>query len=196
MSDVEQDKYEVSVVMDAEAMGSSLRRVAEQILGSHPDVDTLALLGILSRGRPLADRLAAHIQELAGKTPRVGSLGITLYRDDLRSGVVPKTLGGGETHFDFTVDGQTVVLVDDVVWTGRTVRAALDEVMDYGRPRRIRLACMVDRGLRELPIQPDFCGMTLTSGPQDHVAVHVNEIDGEDAVLYERYVAEPGEGGG
>jgi pyrimidine operon attenuation protein/uracil phosphoribosyltransferase len=196
MSDAEQTKNEVTVVMDEESMASALLHVAQEIATGTPDIDSLALLGILSRGRPLADRLAAHIQEMTGKAPRVGSLGITLYRDDLRAGRVPEKLGGGQTHFDFSVDGLTVVLVDDVVSAGRTVRAAMDEVMDYGRPRRIQLACLVDRGLRELPIQPDYCGWTVATQPQDHVAVRLKETDGEDVVLLERVATEAKEGGG
>lgn len=196
MSDADRTRYDATVVMDAEAMAEALRQVAGRIVDAHPDLDSLALLGILSRGRPLAERLAALIEELTGRRPRLGSLGITLYRDDLRAGVLPKTLGGGQTHFDFSVDGQTVILVDDVIWTGRTVRAALDELMDYGRPRRVQLACLVDRGLRELPIQPDYCGLCIETRPQDHVAVHLSETDGEDAVLLERHTPAPGEGGG
>jgi pyrimidine operon attenuation protein/uracil phosphoribosyltransferase len=196
MTDAEKLKYEVTVVMDAESMAAALRRVARQIAEANPDVNGLVLLGILSRGRPLADRIAAHIQELTGTAPRVGSLGITLYRDDLRAGVVPEKLGGGQTHFDFNVDETTVVLVDDVVSAGRTVRAAMDEVMDYGRPRRIQLACLIDRGLRELPIQPDYCEWTVVTQPQDHVAVRLKETDGEDVVLLQRGVAEAGKEGG
>ena len=143
MSGAERAKHEITVVMDEQSMAAALVHVAQEIVANNPDVDSLALLGILSRGRPLAERLAAHIRERIGKAPRVGSLGITLYRDDLRAGMVPEKLGGGQTHFDFPVDGLTVVLVDDVVSAGRTVRAAMDEVMDYGRPRRIQLACLV-----------------------------------------------------
>lgn len=196
MSDPDGARDDVTVVMDAGAMEAALRHMAQAIVDATPDMDSLALLGILSRGRPMADRLAAYIADATGKRPRLGNLGITLYRDDLRSGVVPKTLGGGETHFDFSLDGLTVVLVDDVIWTGRTVRAALDEVMDYGRPKRVQLACLVDRGLRELPIQPDYCGWTVETKTEDHVAVRLKETDGEDAVLLERRPPTPEAGGG
>ncbi len=186
--------YETTVVMDAEAMAAAIHHMAQQI-ANNVDTDSLALLGILSRGRPLADRLADALAEMTGRRPPVGSLGTTLYRDDLRAGRVPEKLGGGQTHFDFSVDGLTVVLVDDVISAGRTVRAALDEIMDYGRPQRIQLACLVDRGLRELPIQPDYCGWTVATRPRDHVSVRLKERDGEDVVLLERHIGEAEEGG-
>ncbi len=179
---------EMTVVMDHEAIDAALRRIAQEIVADGEALPDVALLGILSRGRPLADRLAACIESLTGTRPRVGSLATTLYRDDLRSGRVPATVGN-ETHFDFDVDGMTVILVDDVIAAGRTIRAALDEVMDYGRPQRIQLACLVDRGLRELPIQPDYLGWSLATAPNDHVSVRIREIDGEDAVLLERGVS-------
>ena len=179
---------EMTVVMDHEAIDAALRRIAQEIVADSEALSDVALLGILSRGRPLAERLAACIEGLTGTRLRVGSLATTLYRDDLRSGRVPATVGN-ETHFDFDVDGMTVILVDDVIAAGRTIRAALDEVMDYGRPQRIQLACLVDRGLRELPIQPDYLGWSLATAPNDHVAVRIREIDGEDAVLLERGVS-------
>ena len=183
---------EQTVVMDAEAVASALHTLAQKVAAGHSDMTSVVLLGILKRGKPLADRLAALIAEMTGTRPPVGALATTLYRDDLRSGRVPARAGSGETHFDFNVDGVTVVLVDDVLSTGRTIRAALDEVMDYGRPTRIQLACLVDRGHRELPIQPDFLGWSLATEAGDHVSVHLEETDGEDAVLLER--AAPGEG--
>jgi pyrimidine operon attenuation protein/uracil phosphoribosyltransferase len=146
----------------------------------------VVLLGVLSRGRPLADRLAGGIAAMTGAKPKVGSLATTLYRDDLRSGRVQGITGTTGTHFDFDVDGITVVLVDDVLSTGRTTRAALDEIIDYGRPKRVQLACLVDRGLRELPIQADYLGWSLVTEPRDHVFVRLQETDGEDVVLLER----------
>jgi pyrimidine operon attenuation protein / uracil phosphoribosyltransferase len=173
---------EKTVVMDADTMAAALRRMAQEIVVAHEDLSSVALLGILSRGRPLAERLAALVGEMASVTPRVGSLATTLYRDDLRSGRVA-VKAGSETHFDFDVHGQTVILVDDVIAAGRTIRAAMDEVMDYGRPQRIQLACLVDRGHRELPIQPDFLGWSLSTEAGEHVSVLLGETDGEDAVL-------------
>ena len=186
MSTGEDTPMEATVVMTSDAMAHALNHIAQAILERNDDREAVALMGILSRGRPLADRIAAIIEEHTGFRPPVGSLATTLYRDDIRSGLRKPKIGGGETHFDFDVDGRTVVLVDDVISKGRTVRAALDEVMDYGRPARIQLACLVDRGLRELPVQPDFLGWSVTTQPGDHIQVRLNETDGEDLVLLNR----------
>mgnify|MGYP002623919598 CR=1 FL=1 len=179
----ESEQHEVTVVLDADSVAKAVRRLAHEILEAHPDPGDYALMGILSRGRPLADRLASEIQRLRGESPNVGSLSTVLYRDDLRSGRRLPKFGSGETHFDFDVTGIPVILVDDVFATGRTTRAALDEIIDYGRPSRIELACLVDRGVRELPIRPDYVGWTIGTKPEDHVTVHLMETDGEDAVL-------------
>jgi pyrimidine operon attenuation protein/uracil phosphoribosyltransferase len=126
------------------------------------------------------------IHTISGYRPEVGSLATTLYRDDLRSRKSTVSSAKGHTHFDFDVDGRTVILVDDVIYAGRTARAALDEVMDYGRPARIQLACLVDRGLRDVPIQPDYLGQKIETERGDHVAVRLTEIDGEDSVTLQR----------
>jgi len=177
---------EKTVVMGPQAVAAAIQRLAQEITEANSDIDSLVLLGILTRGRPLAERLATAILDMTGHRPRVGSLATTLYRDDVRTGRVAGFTGSTGTHFDFDIDGQTVVLIDDVLSTGRTIRAALDEVMDYGRPRCVQLACLVDRGLRELPIQPDYSGWTLSTTPEDHVSVRLSEPDGEDEVLLER----------
>lgn len=186
MTQSEQRLTQSTVVMTADAVESAIRRMAAEILDALGSSDAFVLLGILSRGRPLADRIAEEINSVTGSAPNVGSLATTLYRDDLRSGMGKPRVGAGETHFDFDVSGVTVVLVDDVISAGRTVRAAMDEVMDYGRPRRIQLACLVDRGVRELPIQPDYLGETIDTHVDDHVSVRLAETDGEDIVLLER----------
>lgn len=173
-----------TVIMSAERVVETIRRLAQEIVDAHPE-GGFALLGILRRGRPLADRLAEAIEPIAGFRPNVGSLATTLYRDDVRSGRTPANVSKGYTHFDFDVNGVDVVLVDDVLYSGRTVRAALDEIMDYGRPARIQLACLIDRGLRELPIQADYLGSAIQTRPTDHVSVRLMEIDGEDIVLLE-----------
>lgn len=178
------------VVMDATTMTSHIHRLAQEIADGNPAIESLVLLGILRRGRPLADRLAHQIGVMTGVTPPVGSLATTLYRDDLRIGIgMPKP--GGNTHFDFNIDDRTVLLVDDVLAAGRTIRAAMDEVMDYGRPQRIQLACLIDRGGRELPIQADYLGWPVATQSNEWVAVRLLEFDGEDAVLLERYPEEP-----
>ncbi|GMV99062.1 MAG: bifunctional protein PyrR [Candidatus Hydrogenedentota bacterium] len=184
MTEATNPAHETTVVLDSNAVRECLVRLAREIATDNPDMESVVLLGILSRGRPLADRLAACIGEMTGHTPLVGSLATTLYRDDLRSGI-RANVANSVTHFEFDVDGATVVLVDDVLSTGRTVRAALDEIIDYGRPARIRLACLVDRGLRELPIQADYLGWSLATRRDDHVTVRLAETDGEDVVLLE-----------
>jgi pyrimidine operon attenuation protein/uracil phosphoribosyltransferase len=181
-----------TVVLGAEAMETAIHRVAQEIVAANDDLSSVVLLGILSRGRPLAERLAREIQEMTGIAPKVGSLSTALYRDDVRSAKRSASLGN-MTHFDFDVEGTTVVIVDDVLSTGRTVRAAMDEIIDYGRPKYIRLACLVDRGLRELPIQADYLGWSLATTPEDHVFVRLRESDGEDVVLLEN---RPGETAG
>jgi pyrimidine operon attenuation protein/uracil phosphoribosyltransferase len=169
--------------------------MAQEIVAANPDIGSVVFLGILSRGRPLAERFARCIGGMTGVTPLVGSLATTLYRDDLRAGVGHFKVTSGTTHFAFSIDGKTVVLVDDVLAAGRTIRAALDEVIDYGRPARIQLACLIDRGGRELPIQPDYLGWAVPAGPNEYVAVRLIEMDGQDAVLLERRVPEPEAGG-
>jgi pyrimidine operon attenuation protein / uracil phosphoribosyltransferase len=185
MHDSPRDDSAPAVVLDAAKMQVILHRLAQDIVDGHGDVSTLALLGVLSRGRPLAERIGAEIEAITGVAPKVGSIATTLYRDDLRSGSAHVKIRRGETHFDFDVNGLDIVLIDDVVSAGRTIRAALDEVMDYGRPRRIQLACLIDRGHRELPIQPDYCGWAVATNPDDHIQVKLQETDGEDIVLLE-----------
>ena len=185
MTDINPREADATVVMDGSAMAETLRRLAREIVNDNPELERLALLGILRRGRPLADRLAGLIGKMTGVTPPVGSLATTLYRDDFRGGLgSPKDKGS--THFDFNVDGRTILLVDDVLAAGRTIRAAMDEVMDYGRPKRIQLACLVDRGGRELPIQADYLGHSMATDPAEWVTARLVEIDGEDAVLLTR----------
>ena len=173
----------LTTIMTAAEMEVALDGLAQAICDAHPAADTIYLLGILSRGRPLAERIAKRIESTCGTATRVGSLATTLYRDDLRSGKIASKLGGSETHFDFDVDGHSIVMVDDVLNSGRTIRAALDEIMDYGRPSRIQLACLIDRGLREVPIQADYLGKSIQTRATDHVQVSLKEIDGEDSVV-------------
>jgi len=189
MAEITPHEHESTIVMDGSALADTLRRMAREIVHENAALNDLALLGILRRGRPLADRLSAIIGELTGIAPPVGSLATTLYRDDLRGGIGPAA-SKGSTHFDFNVDGRTILLVDDVLAAGRTIRAAMDEVMDYGRPQRIQLACLIDRGGRELPIQADYLGHSLATSPDEWVTARLHEIDGEDAVLLTRRTTE------
>ncbi len=176
-------------LMDAGRMARTLSRIAHEILERHPDVKRLALVGVHSRGVPLARRLARLIAEAAGQEPLVGTLDIALYRDDFTSlAAQPITRG---TDIVFSIDGRTLVLVDDVLFTGRTVRAALDQLIDFGRPARIELAVLVDRGHRELPIHADYVGRELATSREEAVQVLVREEDGRDEVLLLRR-AQPG----
>jgi pyrimidine operon attenuation protein/uracil phosphoribosyltransferase len=167
--------------MDAGRVARTLSRIAHEIVERHPDVKRLALVGIRSRGVPLARRLARLIGEAGGVEPAVGALDITLYRDDFTS-LAPQPITKG-TDILFSIDGRTLVLVDDVLFTGRTVRAALDQLIDFGRPARIELAVVVDRGHRELPIHADYVGRELATSRDEVVQVLVREEDGRDEVL-------------
>ncbi|HYC31425.1 MAG TPA: bifunctional pyr operon transcriptional regulator/uracil phosphoribosyltransferase PyrR [Gemmatimonadales bacterium] len=166
-------------LMDERALGRTLARMATEIVERAHGVEGLVLVGIQRRGVELAQRLKRLIDESERAGVALGKLDITLYRDDLQT-VGPRPVVG-ETSLP-NLDGKTVVIVDDVLYTGRTVRAALDECADFGRPRRILLCVLVDRGGRELPIQADIVGTTATAGPADRVDVSVTELDGRDAV--------------
>ena len=172
------------IVLDAKAMERTLRRMADEILELVDGSDDLAIVGIQRRGVQLADRLVALLKERDGVTVPSGALDITLYRDDLET-VGPRPVVG-KTELDFDIEGRHIVIVDDVLYTGRTVRAALDELADFGRPSRIALAVLIDRGGRELPIHPDVVGKKVDVSPTDRVDVHVNEIDKRDAVTIVR----------
>jgi pyrimidine operon attenuation protein/uracil phosphoribosyltransferase len=171
-------------LMDAGRMARTLSRIAHEILERHPDTKRLALVGIRSRGVPLARRLARLIAEAAGSEPAVGALDIALYRDDFTSLAAQPITKGSDILF--SIDGRTVVLVDDVLFTGRTVRAALDQLIDFGRPARIELAVLVDRGHRELPIRADYVGRSLATSREEQVQVWVREEDGKDEVVLVR----------
>jgi pyrimidine operon attenuation protein/uracil phosphoribosyltransferase len=167
-------------VMGPDDMRRALTRIAHEIVEANRGTDDLVIVGIRTRGAPLADRIAAAIAEFEGVDLPSGALDVTLYRDDvaLRS---PRGLEATTVSGD--LDGRVVVVVDDVLYTGRTIRAAFDAVLDLGRPRAIRLAVLVDRGHRELPIRADHVGKNLPTSSDEVVKVHVDEIDGEDAVL-------------
>ena len=168
-------------LMDPERMRRTLARMAAEILERHPDLEGTVLVGVRSRGVPLARRLAREIGSVAGSEPPVGALDITLYRDDFTTlASQPVTKG---TQIPFSIDGRTVILVDDVLFTGRTVRAALDELIDFGRPARIELAVLVDRGHRELPVRADYVGQALGTTREEIVQVLLTDQDGRDAVM-------------
>jgi pyrimidine operon attenuation protein/uracil phosphoribosyltransferase len=166
---------------DASDMADLVASMALQIAGAHQGDEPLRLVGIRTRGFPIADRLARALRPLIGYHVPVGAVDITLYRDDLGQGDRWPVLHGTEIPFD--VEGAELVLVDDVLFTGRTVRAALNAVCDLGRPARVRLAVLIDRGHRELPVQPDVVGQTLMTDRREHVRVRVRPIDAEDEVV-------------
>ena len=167
-------------LMDKAALERALVRIAHQVLENNKTTDGLCLLGIRTRGVPLARRLAANIRALEGTELPVGELDITLYRDDLSQiGDAPVVTG---TNVPFSVEGKTVLLCDDVIFTGRTARAAMDAVMQLGRPARVQLFCLVDRGHRELPIRPDFVGKNVPTSRSEVVSVRLEETDGETCV--------------
>ncbi|HTN23963.1 MAG TPA: bifunctional pyr operon transcriptional regulator/uracil phosphoribosyltransferase PyrR [Solirubrobacteraceae bacterium] len=166
--------------LDGAAMHRALTRIAHEIVENGGDPARLALVGVHRRGVVLAARLRDLLEELHGVTVPLGDIDISFYRDDV-------TMRAGSpvvhaTHLDFNVDGLTVVIVDDVLFTGRTVRAAIEALFDYGRPARVQLAVLVDRGHRELPLRPDYVGKNLQTARADRVYVAVEEIDGEDRV--------------
>jgi pyrimidine operon attenuation protein / uracil phosphoribosyltransferase len=172
---------ERQVLMDRERLGRTLARMAHEILERHSNMNGVVLVGVRTRGVPMAQRLAQHLKRAGGVAPQVGALDITLYRDDLTTIATQPILKG--TDIPFSIDGRTVVLVDDVLFTGRTVRAALDELIDFGRPARIELAVLVDRGHRELPIRADYVGRTVSTSKDENVQVYLGEEDGDDRVL-------------
>ncbi len=175
------------VLVDADQCRRTVARIAHEIVEHHADPSGIALVGLHTRGVPLAERLRALIEEFSGARPAIGSVDIALYRDDVgvgggRKGLVPVV---GETILDFDIERHAVVLVDDVLYTGRTVRAAIDAVFDYGRPPKVELAVLVDRGHRELPIRPDYVGRNLPTSHGERITVRLVEVDGRDEVVLE-----------
>jgi pyrimidine operon attenuation protein/uracil phosphoribosyltransferase len=168
-------------IMDEEAMRRAMLRIAHEVLERNQGISDLCVIGIRTRGVPLAQRLARQIGQIEGREIPCGVIDITLYRDDLTTIAYQPVVH--KTEVPFPIEGRTVVLVDDVIYTGRTVRAALDALMDLGRPRAIQLAVMVDRGHRELPIRADFVGKNLPTSVREIVAVQLAETDGQERVV-------------
>jgi pyrimidine operon attenuation protein/uracil phosphoribosyltransferase len=176
-------------ILDEDAFGRTLARLAHELIERNDDLERLALVGIHTRGVPLARRLRALIAERSGAEPLVGAVDISFHRDDVlvRAGgaplrAQPRVRG---TELDFPLEGRTCVLVDDVLFTGRTIRAAIEALLDYGRPDRVQLAVLVDRGHRELPIRPDYVGKNLPTALDERVRVELEETDGADRVVLE-----------
>lgn len=173
------------IVMDADRMARSITRIAHEIVERNRGVEDLALIGIRARGVPLSHRLAVEIKAISGVDVPTGALDITLYRDDLRHHAVGPQPVIRRTDVPFSIDDRLILLVDDVLYTGRTIRAAFDALIDFGRPRAIQLVALVDRGHRELPIKADYVGRNIPTSRQQSVQVRLAEIDGRDEVEVE-----------
>jgi pyrimidine operon attenuation protein/uracil phosphoribosyltransferase len=175
------------VLLDADGLARTLSRIAHEIIEANPELDEVALVGIHTRGVPLAQRLRRLIEERAGEAPDLGTVDITFYRDDVavRGGEAPIHAQPvvRSTALDFPLEGKTVVLVDDVLYTGRTIRAAIEALFDYGRPARVQLAVLADRGHRELPIRPDYVGKNFPTSREERIQVQLLEVDEVDQVL-------------
>lgn len=167
-------------MMDEKKVQRALLRIAHEIIERNAGADDLVLIGIRTRGDHLADRVAAHLKEIEGTDVPVGYMDITFYRDDVHSRLEQPEVH--QTEVLFPIDDKIVVLVDDVLFTGRTIRAALDQVTDFGRPRAIQLAVLVDRGHRELPIRADYVGKNIPTSPDDEVVVKLHDTDDHDLV--------------
>jgi pyrimidine operon attenuation protein/uracil phosphoribosyltransferase len=178
---MEKGMHEKVRIMDRQGIRRALTRIAHEIIERNKGTENLVLIGIRRRGVPLASRLAERIKEIEGSSVPVGTLDITLYRDDLSTLSHQPVVH--QTEVGFSVEDKKVILVDDVLYTGRTIRAALDAVIDLGRPSVIQLAALVDRGHRELPIRADYVGKNVPTSRKEVIAVQLEEIDGDDGVL-------------
>jgi pyrimidine operon attenuation protein/uracil phosphoribosyltransferase len=175
-----------AVVMDADRISRTLTRIAHEIVERNKGVEDLALVGVRTRGVHIARRLARTLREITQTDIPTGALDITLYRDDLmRHAVGPQPLVR-RTEIPFSIDDKKILLVDDVLYTGRTTRAALDALIDFGRPKAIQLIVLVDRGHRELPIKADYVGKNLPTNPEESVRVRLQETDGQDEVVLQQ----------
>ena len=179
------------ILMDHERIGRSLTRIAHEIVERNRGVGDLALVGVRTRGVPIARRLAATLREITGVDVATGALDITLYRDDLMKTAVGPQPIVRRTEIPFSIDGRHIVLVDDVLYTGRTIRSALDALIDFGRPSTIQLVVLVDRGHRELPIKADYVGKNVPTSRRETIHVRLAEIDGTDEVTLDQVEGEP-----
>ena len=173
---------QITELLDGPSLNRALTRIAHEIIERNKGIDECILVGIKTRGAFLARRLAERIEKIEGKPIRTGELDITLYRDDLSTKQENGEALVQQVDIDYQIEGQKIVLVDDVLYTGRTVRAALDAVMDLGRPSQIQLAVLVDRGHRELPIRADYVGKNIPTSSSERIVVNLVETDGEDTV--------------
>ncbi len=183
MSDKTQSK-----IIDAEGLNRTIARLALEIVERNRGAENLVVLGVRTRGVPIAKRIIAQIKQIENKDLPLGILDVTMYRDDVFKKIKQPVVQ--PTEIDFEIHGKVVILVDDVLYTGRTVRAALDAVIDFGRPSKIQLAVLVDRGHRELPIRADYVGETIATEMDDEVLVNFKEVDGRDGVFLVKQLKE------
>jgi len=172
---------EKSKILDAEGIKRTIQRISHEIIEKNQGIKNLAVIGIKTRGAVLAERIAYSLAQIEGEKPEVGALDITLYRDDLTE--VSEQPVVHATEVDFDINGKKIILVDDVLYSGRTVRCALDELIDFGRPANIQLAVLVDRGHRELPIRPDYIGKNIPTSQEESIEVRLKEIDNKEEVV-------------
>ena len=172
---------EKAKILDKDSMAKTLERLAHEIIEKNKEINEIALIGIKNRGAHLAERLAERIGKISSSQVPVGALDITLYRDDLTEASEQPVVHA--TEIDFDIEGKKIILVDDVLYTGRTIRCALDALIDFGRPAQIQLAVLIDRGHRELPIRADYVGKNVPTSPKEVVEVKLSESDGKDEVV-------------
>ena len=170
-------------LVDASEISNIIKRISHEIVESNSDLSNLAIIGIKSRGDILASRIADEISKISNDEFSLGTIDVTFHRDDYRTNLGSPKVGISDINFD--VNGKDIILIDDVLYTGRTIRAAMDEVFTYGRPNSISLAVLVDRGHRELPIKAEFVGKNFPTADNEHIHVHVEEIDKEDLIYLE-----------
>lgn len=168
-------------VLDGQGINRTLQRIAHEIVEKNPNTEDLAIIGIRTRGAYLAERISGSIERIQRTPVKMGAIDITMYRDDLTEIAEQPVIHATDIAFD--INGKNIILVDDVLFTGRTVRCALDELIDYGRPARIQLAVLIDRGHRELPIRPDYIGKNIPTALSDNVEVRIKESDGTEEVI-------------
>ena len=173
-----------SSLLNAEEFSNAIKRLSHEIIEGNRNIDSLALIGIRSRGDIIADRVRKNITEISGEQLDIGYIDVTFHRDDFKTNLgTPKV---GPSEIMFSVDKKNIILIDDVLYTGRTIRAAMDEIFTFGRPESIKLLAFVDRGHRELPIKADYVGKNYPTADNEQVYVHLNEVDGSDAVVIKK----------
>jgi len=172
-------------LQDENDLKRTLMRISHEIIENNPDLEQLAIVGIRTRGEIIAQRITEIINKIANKNIDNGTIDVTFYRDDFRTNFGSPQVGPSDIKFD--ISDKNIILIDDVLYTGRTIRAAMDEIFSYGRPASIQLGVLVDRGHRELPIKTDFVGKNYPTSMNEHIHVHIKEIDGKDEVLLMEY---------